>query len=266
METVSASMSAKQHKISTKLQELISQANNRIPSTGEAIRAVYNQALEEGFAPREAKYMLYNNVVFLNKKTIRRYLPLEARDTEKIRNKNHIADNDPQVSAEKGLPLSHQVSEGKIIAGTISNEEIANHDLNHKNILSSQMTIMKLENIMKSKDRYIIELLEKNERLGSENQRLKEELQAYTSGVLKVKVEIHRLYRDMLLVRDINPSQGIMSISNGKYRIRSCIICYRTLIKTNIYSWVFLIILTTVLLLFCQICIYFKFWNFFPRL
>jgi hypothetical protein len=70
---------------------------------------------------------------------------------------------------------------------------------------------------MNNKDRYIIELLERNERLGSENQKLKEELQAYTSGVLKVKVEIHRLYRDMLLVRDINPSQAILSISNGKY-------------------------------------------------
>jgi hypothetical protein len=123
----------------------------------------------------------------LNKRTIRRYLPLEARDTEKIRNKTHAADNDPQVSAEKGSPLSHQASEGEIIGGTISNEDTANHDLNHKNIPSSQMTIMKLENIMKNKDRYIIELLVRNERLGSENQKLKEELQAYTSGVLKVK-------------------------------------------------------------------------------
>jgi hypothetical protein len=104
-------------------QELISQSNNRIPSTGEAIRAAYNQALEEGFAPRDAKYILYNNAVSLNKRTIRRYLPLEARDTEKIRNKNHAADNDPQVSAEKGPPLSHQASEGEIIASTISNEE-----------------------------------------------------------------------------------------------------------------------------------------------
>jgi hypothetical protein len=79
------------------------------------------------------------------------------------------------------------------------------------------MTIMKLENIMKNKDRYIIELLERNERLESENQKLKEELQAYTSGVLKVKVEIHRLRRDMLLVRDLNPYQAIISISNRKY-------------------------------------------------
>lgn len=212
METVSASMSAKQQKISTKLQELINQANNSIPSTGEAIRAAYNQALEEGCPPRDAKSTLYNNLVW-NKRTIRRHLPLEARDTEKIRHKNHAADDGPQVSAEKGPPLSHQASEGQTIAGTISNEETANRDFNIKNILSYQMTIMKLENIMKNKYRYIIELLESNERLSIENQRLKEE----TSGVLKVKVAFQRIYSEIHVVKVLNPSQVIISISNGKY-------------------------------------------------
>jgi hypothetical protein len=215
---VSGDMSTEYPKISIKLQELINQANSRFPSTGEAIMAAYNQALEEGFTPRDAKYMLYNNVIFLNERTIRRYLPLEARDTEKIRNKNHAADNDPQMSAGKDPPLNHQASEGEIIAGTIPNEETANHDSNHKNFLSSAMTIMKLENILKNKDKYVIELLERNEGLATENQKLKEKMQANTSeGVLKVKVEFQRLYRDMLLIRDLNPSQAIISISNGKY-------------------------------------------------
>jgi hypothetical protein len=210
-------MSTEYPKISIKLQELISQANNSFPSTGEGIRAAYNQALEEGFAPRDAKYMLYDKVIFLNERTIRRYLPLEARNTEKIRNKNHIADNDPQMSAGKDPPLNHQASEGEIIAGTIPNEETANHDSNPKNILSSQMIIMKLENILKSKDKYIIELSERNEGLGTENQKLKEKLQAYTSGVLKVKVDLSPLYRDILVVRNSNESQANILISNGKY-------------------------------------------------
>jgi hypothetical protein len=75
---------------------------------------------------------------------------------------------------------------------------------------------MKLENILKNKDKYIIELLERNEGLGTENQKLKEERQTDTSdGVLKVKAEFQRLYRDMLLVRNLNPSQAIISISNA---------------------------------------------------
>jgi hypothetical protein len=98
-------------------------------------------------------------------------------------------------------------------SGTIRNEE----NVGNKNVLSSAMTIMKLENILKNKDRYIIELLERNEGLGTENQKLKEELQAYTSGVLKIKTSFQRLYRDFLLVRDLNPSEVIISISNGKY-------------------------------------------------
>jgi hypothetical protein len=76
---------------------------------------------------------------------------------------------------------------------------------------------MKLENILKNKDKYIIELLGRNEGLGTENQKLKEEMQANTSEVLRVKVEFQRLYRDMLLIRDLNTSQAIISISNGKY-------------------------------------------------
>ena len=205
---MSEDVSTEYPKISTKLQELMNQANNSFPSTGEAIIAAYNQALEDGFTPREAKNMLYDNVIFLNKRTIRRHLPLEARDTEKIRN---IC---PQKSAEKDPLLNNLGSnQGEIIAGTIRNEE----NVGHKNILSSAITIMKLENILKNKDKYIMELLERNEGLGTENQKLKEELQANTSGVLKIKVEFQRLYRDMLLIRDYNPSQAIISISKGKY-------------------------------------------------
>jgi hypothetical protein len=178
-------MSTKYPKISMKLQELMNQANNRFPSTGEAIMAAYNQALKEGHIPREAKNILYNNIHFLNERTIRRYLPLEAKDTEKIRTKHPTEDNGTQKSAENDPLLNNQGSnQGEIIAGTIRNEE----NVGNKNVLSSAMTIMKLENILKNKDRYIIELLERNEGLGTENQKLKEELQAYTSGVLKSRL------------------------------------------------------------------------------
>jgi hypothetical protein len=78
--------------------------------------------------------------------------------------------------------------------------------------------LMKLENILKNKDKYIIELIERNEGLGTENQKLKEKMQANTSeGVLRVKVVFQRLYRDMLLIRNLNTSQAIIHISNGEY-------------------------------------------------
>lgn len=77
--------------------------------------AAYNQALEEGYTPRQAKNILYNNMHFLNERKIRRYLPLEAKDTEKIRTKPTTADNGPQKSAGKDNFLSNQ--------GTINKEE-----------------------------------------------------------------------------------------------------------------------------------------------
>jgi hypothetical protein len=206
-------------KISIRLQELINQANNSFPSTGEAIMAAYNQACEEGHTPRQAKNILYNNVHFLDERTIRRYLPLEAKDTEKIRTRPPTADNGAQKSAEKDPLLNNQGSDqGEVRTGTISKEEYAAPTSSQKDILSSAMTIMKLENILKNKDRYIVELLEKNERLGTENQKLKEKIQANTSeGVLKVKVDLSPIYRDVLLVRNSNASQANILISNGKY-------------------------------------------------
>ena len=208
-------MSAEYPKISIRLQELIKQANKSFPSTGEAIMAAYNQAVEEGYTPRQAKNILYNNVHFLDERTIRRYLPLEAKDTEKIRTRPPTADNGAQKSAEKD-PL--QGSDQEVTTGTITNEGNTAPNSSHKNILSSAITIMKLENILKNKDKYIIELLERNEGLGTENQKLKEKMQANTSeGVLRVKVVFQRLYRDMFLIRDLNISQAIIHISNGEY-------------------------------------------------
>jgi hypothetical protein len=207
-------MSTKYPKISIRLQELMNQANSSFPSTGEAIMAAYNQALEEGYTPRQAKNILYNNVHFVDERTIRRYLPLEAKDTEKIRTRPPTADNGPQKSAEKD-PL--QGSDHEVITGTITNKENTAPNSSHKNILSSAITIMKLENILKNKDKYIIELLERNEGLGTENQKLKEKTQANTSEVLRVKVVFQRLYRDMFLIRNLNASQAIIHISNGEY-------------------------------------------------
>jgi hypothetical protein len=161
---VSADVSTEYPKISIKLQELMNQANNSFPSTGEAIMAAYNQALEEGYTPRQAKNILYNNIHFFDERTIRRYLPLEAKDTEKIRTKPTTADNDPQKSAENDHFFSNQgTDQGEVITGTVDKEENAAPDSNRKNALSSAMTIMKLENILKNKDKFVIELLERNE-------------------------------------------------------------------------------------------------------
>jgi regulator of replication initiation timing len=218
-------MSAECPKISIKLQELMNQANNSFPSTGEAIMAAYNQALEEGYTPRQAKNILYNNIHFFDERTIRRYLPLEAKDTEKIRTKPTTADNDPQKSPEKDHFLSNQGSDqGEVITGTVDKEENTAPDSNRRNILSSAMTIMKLENILKNKDKNIIELLERNEGLNIENRKLKEEKQAQINSqtnmsekVLKVKANLSPLYRDLISIRDSNTSEVNILISNGKY-------------------------------------------------
>ena len=87
------------------------------------------------------------------------------------------------------------------------------------------MTIMKLENILKNKDKHIIELLERNEGLNIENRKLKEEKQAQINSqetnmpekVLKVKVNISPLYRDLISMRESNTSEVNILISNGKY-------------------------------------------------
>lgn len=184
--------------------------------------AAYNQALGEGYTPRQAKKMLYDNVVFLNERTIRRHLPLEARNIEKIRTGINTADNGPPKSTEKDpLQNNQERDQGKVRTSTISKEEYAAPTSSHMDILPSAMRIMKLENIMKNKDRYIVELLEKSEALNNENLKLKEEKQrlidTHSGGVLQVKVNVSRLYTGLLIVREHKTSQAIMHISNGEY-------------------------------------------------
>ena len=71
-------------------------------------------------------------------------------------------------SPQKKNPLLNNQGSDQVedTTGTITNEENTAPNSSHKNILSSAITIMKLENILKNKDRYIIELLERNEGLG----------------------------------------------------------------------------------------------------
>jgi uncharacterized protein YbcC (UPF0753/DUF2309 family) len=161
----------------------------------------------------------------LNERTIRRYLPLEGKDTEKIRTKPAAADNGPQKSAEKDHFISNQGSDREVVTGTINKEENATPDTSSKNILSFSMTIMKLENILKNKDKYVIELLERNEGLYIEKRKLKEEKQARINNqetnlsgeVLKVKAPLSLLYREVLLLKQSNAFQVNILISNGKY-------------------------------------------------
>lgn len=82
------------------------------------------------------------------------------------------------------------------------------------------MTIMKLESILKNKDKYVIELLERNEGLIIENRKLKEERQAQinmSGEVLKVKVNMSPLSRDVFVMRQLHASEVNILISNGKY-------------------------------------------------
>jgi hypothetical protein len=73
-----------QISISPKLQELIDNANHNFESAKDIVMDAYNQALREGFSPREAKRILCERIRFFHNRTIRRYLPLEAKDVKKM--------------------------------------------------------------------------------------------------------------------------------------------------------------------------------------
>jgi hypothetical protein len=145
-------------KISPKFQQLIEKANSSFPSTGQAVMAAYKQALGEGYTPRQAKNVLYENIHFLDKRTIRRYMPNEAKDTEKIRTLNRTVDNssesakkqndiDLSIDADQNsIKLDRQTSLENINSDSDSADVSTVSKMNHWN--NSTETILRLQNII----------------------------------------------------------------------------------------------------------------------
>lgn len=224
---------SKQHpiNISSKLQQLIEKANCSFPSTGEAVNEAYRQALGEGYTPRQAKNVLYDNIHFLHERTIRRYMPSEAKDTEKIRILNGAADNDLQnlkqndIETKKAtFPNSKKLGRQTNLENTISDSDSADvstvNNMNHSK--NSTETILRLQDTVKKNNAYTIELLNHNIELQNENQRLKEDIDKNKTknivpGRILVDVTIPALYREVLHLKLNNVPYGRIVIDGGRY-------------------------------------------------
>jgi hypothetical protein len=65
---------------SQKLKMMLVEANSAFGHAGETIRSAYNQAISEGFTQKEAGKLIRSNITWLSDRTLRLYLPDEAKD------------------------------------------------------------------------------------------------------------------------------------------------------------------------------------------
>jgi hypothetical protein len=66
--------------ISDTLNELIQSANTSFEQGKHYVVLTYEQALREGFTPKEAKHLLFETITVFSERTIYRYLPDESKD------------------------------------------------------------------------------------------------------------------------------------------------------------------------------------------
>jgi hypothetical protein len=85
--------------------------------------------------------MMYENVIFFNERTIRRYLPLEARNTEKIRAKSIIVDNDPQKLDRKEFSINDRRGDQDTSTSITNIQNSTVSEFNPKTVLSSAQMI-----------------------------------------------------------------------------------------------------------------------------
>lgn len=217
-------------EISPRLQRLIERANSSFPSTGEAVMAAYKQALGEGYTPRQAKNVLYDNIHFLDKKTIRRYMPIEAKDTEKIRNLNRTADNDSQnVKKQDETDSSTDPDQNsKILRRQYNLENIKPNSADRSAIIkkdnysNSTETILQLQNFIKQINEYAAKLSDGITELDNKNQYLKEEAEQnregkIASGKTHLDIIVTQVYRDILHLKLNHITYGRILINNGSY-------------------------------------------------
>jgi hypothetical protein len=216
-------------EISPRLQRLIERANFSFPSTGEAVMAAYKQALGEGYTPRQAKNVLYDNIHFLDKKTIRRYMPIEAKDTEKIRNLNRTADNDSQnVKQDNTASSMYTDQNSKILRRQNNLENIKPNSADRSaitkkdNYSNSTETILQLQNFIKQINECAAKLSDGITELDNKNQYQKEEAkqnreEKIVSGKTHLDIIVTQVYRDILHLKLNNITYGRILINNGSY-------------------------------------------------
>jgi hypothetical protein len=216
-------------EISPRLQRLIERANFSFPSTGEAVMAAYKQALGEGYTPRQAKNVLYDNIHFLDKKTIRRYMPIEAKDTEKIRNLNRTADNDSQnVKQDNTASSMYTDQNSKILRRQNNLENIKPNSADRSaitkkdNYSDSTETILQLQNFIKQINECAAKLSDGITELDNKNQYQKEEAkqnreEKIVSGKTHLDIIVTQVYRDILHLKLNNITYGRILINNGSY-------------------------------------------------
>jgi hypothetical protein len=193
----SASEMSIEINISPKLQELIDKANHNFESAKDIVMAAYNQALTEGFSPREAKRILYERIHCLHDRTIRRYLPLEAKDVKKIR--TSVVDNDPQKLEE--IPDNNPNGEsGKVVTFSSNKPD---------NIQELYEIFLQLQNKVGKMDENIVALLDEQSRIDHNKKPI--------SDRIYVEVDIPTLYREVQLLKLNNRAYAKILIENGKY-------------------------------------------------
>jgi hypothetical protein len=179
--------------ISPKLQELIDKANHNFESAKDIVMAAYSQALTEGFTPREAKRILYERIHCFHDRTIRRYLPLEAKDVKKIR--TSVVDNDPQKLEEIANGES-----GKVAAFSLNKPDY---------IKELYKMFLQLQNRVGKMDENIGALLGKQSRIDHNKKPIFDRMY--------VEVDIPTLYREVQLLKLNNRAYAKILIENGKY-------------------------------------------------
>ena len=214
--------------ISSKLQQLIEKANFSFPSTGEAVTTAYKQALEEGYTPRQAKNILYDNIHFLNERTIRRYMPNEAKDSEKIRIINRAADNGSQNikkqdNIDSGTPQNSEILKKQTSLGRIGTNSADMSTVTKKEGYSNLTdAISDLQDFIKQINEYAAKLSDRITDLDHKNQCLKEETklnkeEKIASGKTHLDIIIPKVYRDILHLKLNNITHGRILIDNGFY-------------------------------------------------
>ena len=79
------SQQEQEKSISPHLLDLINAANNSISTLKEQILEIYETAKTEGFTPQEARILIEVKVVKFSDRYLRRILPDEAKDQNKVR-------------------------------------------------------------------------------------------------------------------------------------------------------------------------------------
>lgn len=153
--------------ISNKLRFMLEEINQAFGHAEEVVVAAYNQAIQEGFSPSEAKDLIFENVKSISKRTIYYYLPDQCKDKHMQEVALHkrplqICTADDRVGSTS---LSHKVSAlssdtdvfMKDLKAELDSRELTAEVYRESKILDTK------DKIIGEKEKLIKELRKKNE-------------------------------------------------------------------------------------------------------